>query len=254
MARVIAILVTLTGLVYSGANASASCMTDGQGPCNRFWKAEAVFVAKVLDKIPIREWAPSGALLPSEIMFGNSNARLQVRVAEAFRGVEAGAVLTLFAPDDVCGSVDARDGGESFVYASRNMAGELWAAGCGVSGPLENADADLEYARSVTSRGPEGFVFGDVFRRTDTYGDSRDFSAMAGIRVIVSGGGFHAEVVTDDEGNYSITVPDIGPYKVEVIRPTGFVAWWDRSDETVTLPDRRGCYRVPFQLKPSGQD
>jgi hypothetical protein len=240
----------MIGLFPAARPASALCGTDGQGPCYRYWESEAVFVAKVLDMVTIQP--PDRLEPPPGMVWIGGNYRLQVRIAEAFRGVSAGTVMTLFAPGGVCGGVDAANGGELFIYATRNKAGELWAQGCGMSRPLELASADLAYARSVTSQGPSGVVFGDVFQRTDSYG--RDFSPMSGVRVRVSSGTFYAEVATDDEGNYSIIVPHAGPFIVEVLKTKGFAAWRDRSQEAVTLPDARGCFRVNFQLKPQARN
>jgi hypothetical protein len=239
----LAVLVMLT--VCDASPVSAVCVTDGQGPCYRFWKTEAVFVAKVVQKEPLTP-APAS----SEFVALGGNYRLNVVVVEGFRGVKTGTQLILFAPDGVCGGVGANDGEELFVYASHNKSGELWAHGCGESKPVENAQADLAYARSVTNHGPSALIYGDVFERLDKYGDYRDFTAMQGIRIRVSNARFQGEATTDREGNYSIDVPDGGAYLVEVGVPRGYAVWWDEAKVSVDVPDRRGCFAQRFQLKP----
>jgi hypothetical protein len=177
---------------------------------------------------------------------------LQGIVAEAFRGVVLGEQLTLFAPDGECGGVNAADGGELFLYASRNKDGELWAQGCGASGPLENADADLAYARSVNEHGPAALLFGDVYQIDDRHDDERQFTPMFGVLVRVVGTNFAAEAFTDEEGNYSITLPGSGAYTVEALPPDGFaerVGGVTRFD----IADPRSCYRSPFQLQRNGR-
>lgn len=231
----------------NASSAFAACGDDGQGPCYRFWKVDAVFVAKVLDTVPLREETDPE---PAPGTFTSvANYRLQVRVAEAFRGVTAGDVMTLFAPDGVCGGVHAEDGGELFVYASRNTKGELWAQGCGVSKPLEEADADLAYARSVSEIGPSPLIYGDVFQFEDRTGGPEGFSAMGGVLVRVYGRDFEAETLTDQDGNYSMTLPGSGSFRIEVILPDGFADRLGNGTVRFEIEDRRSCYNVPFQLR-----
>jgi hypothetical protein len=247
MAGVIRFLIAAAILLSVARPSQALCVTDGQGPCYRFWKVEAVFVAKILDKVPLPE--PGGEPAPPDTIRVGENYRLQVQVVEAFRGVTAGAMMTLFAPDGVCGGVNAENGGELFIYAGRNKSGELWAQGCGVSKRLEEAEDDLAYARSVTGHGPSALVYGDVYHREDRDGDS-DFAAMAGVRVRVSGEYFTAEAETDAEGNYAITLPGTGLYSIEVIPPEGFVDRFRNAGVArFEIADPRSCFSVPFQLQ-----
>ena len=238
-------------VLFNASSAFASCGTDGQGPCYRFWKVDAVFVAKVLDKVPLRA-ATDPEPSPGTVVIVE-NYRLQVRVAVAFRGVKAGDVMTLFAPDGVCGGVNAEDGGELFIYASRNKNGELWAQGCGVSKPLEEADADLAYARSVSVIGPSPLIYGDVFQHEDRTGGPEDFSAMGGVQVRVHSRDFEAETFTDRDGNYSITLPGSGSYTIEVIPPRGFADRLGNGAVRFEIGDRRSCFNVPFQLRRNGR-
>jgi hypothetical protein len=235
------VIATAFAVLGSASNASAVCVTDGQGPCFRFWKVDAVFVAKLTAKERHQPGDPFA-----------ENYRLQVIVVEAFRGVAQGARLTLFASDGVCGGVNAEDGGELFVYGSRNENGELWAQGCGESKPLEDAEADLAYARSVNEGGPAALVYGDVHQVEDVFGDARDFSVMGGVLVRVIGKNFVAEALTDADGNYAITLPGSGSYKIEALPPDGF-AYRIGGAETFEIGDRRSCYRAPFQLKLNGR-
>jgi hypothetical protein len=228
-------------VLVNASTASAVCVTDGQGPCYRFWKVDAVFVAKVIAKERHRSGDPFGG-----------NYQLQVIVAEAFRGVAIGERVTLFAPDGVCGGVNAADGGELFIYASRNKDDELWAQGCGDSGPLEDADADLAYARSVNEHGPAALVYGDVYQIDDRYDDERQFTPMSGVLLRVVGKNFAAEAFSDEEGNYAIILPGSGAYTIEALPPDGFAerfAGVTRFD----IADRRSCYRAPFQLQRNGR-
>ena len=247
MVRILLSLVV--ACVLLSGSAEASCVTDGQGPCYRYWKVDAVFVAKVLEKVSL---PIPGLEVPEGMIAVGGDARLRVLVVEAFRGVKAGATLTMSAPDDVCAGIDAEDGGELFIYASKNKKGDLWAQGCGVSHPLEDAEADLAYARSVTNGGPPALVYGDVHLREDTYGDSRDFSALTGVRVRVTGKNFVAETETDQEGNYAITLPGSGTYSIDVITEEGLVNWFP-EDRQFEIDDPRSCYRAMIQMRTNGR-
>jgi hypothetical protein len=244
----IRILIAAAVLLVSARPSSASCVGYLQGPCNRFWNVETVFVAKVIDKVPLPE--PDLEVQPEyEVIL---KYRLQVRVVEAFRGVKAGAVMTLFAFRDE-GGVDAEDGSELFIYASRNKTGELWARGC-LSRTLERADADLAYARSVSGHGPPALVYGDVTHaEEDDDGDFLGFAAMAGVRVRVAGKDFTVETQTDAEGNYAITLAAAGQYSIEVIPPEGFADESHDGPVRFEIADPRACHRAQFQLQLDGR-
>ena len=247
-AAVFRILIAAAILFAAARPSVASCITDGQGPCYRYWNVEAVFVAKVIEMTPFR----IERLDPGVVYLGG-DYRLRVIVVEAFRGVEGGATVTLFAPDGVCGGINAENGGELFVYALRNKSGELWAQGCGVSGPLERAAADLAYARSVHAQGPAAVFYGDVVQREDLTGGPADFSPMAGVRIRVRGVNFEAETETDDKGNYSLTLPGAGKYTAETMPPPGLANRFGDRPIAFELADRRACYRGDFQLQLNGR-
>jgi hypothetical protein len=232
------VLIAAAMLLCVARGASASCLNDGQGPCHHFWTSDAVFVARVIELERLPQSIPG-------------NARARVRVVEAFRGIDANTTIELFleAGDDGFG-FRWDSPAELFIYASRNARGELWAApGCGPSKVLSSAQEDIAYARSLSaSGGPAGMVHGEVHERSDL--DTGRFAALEGVRVRVTGKGFRAEATTDAEGTYAITLPGAGEYRIAVVAPAGLV---DRHDSPVRfdIADRRACFSVLFQLRPS---
>jgi hypothetical protein len=83
----LALLASAWLLILSPRPAFATCVTDNQGPCYRYWHTDAVLLGEVRDSVQLGEQTVEGFSLCRTY-------RLRVEVLEGFRGVgAAGAVV-----------------------------------------------------------------------------------------------------------------------------------------------------------------
>ncbi len=234
----LALLVGVWLLTLSARSAFAMCVTDNQGSCYRYWHTDAVLLGEVRDSVQVGEQTVEGFSL-------GRTYRLRVEVLEGFRGVgAAGAVVSIESSTGECG-FHVEDGERVFFYATRRKDATLGATM--YSRRFEDAEDDLDYARSAAAGTAAARVYGDVLHRDDTVVDSSPFTPLANVTVRVRGVGFDAKVTTDDEGHYSILLPGAGRYEVTVDPPPGMAQAFP-SKSSIAIGKPQECMLANFQL------
>jgi len=196
-----------------------------------YWSAAAVFVGRV-----------------EAVKREGTNRTLSFAVVESFRGVSSSTLdAALVMPrQEYCQSFGR--GSEYLIYAERRPDGMLQVNACGRTRRIEDAGADLEYARAVRQgTASPGYITGGVIvgHRTLsgkaiaaigsapmlTVNLQKDGAVVATTKT--SGGGF---------GWYRIDSPGAGTYRVSFGVPDGFYA--DEPSREITLRDGRACTDV----------
>ena len=228
----------LVTLLANARPAAGACVSDGQGPCYRYWKADAVLLGQVTEKVLIKK-----------DVWGNSY-RLRVAVMEAFRGVGPGeSSVTLGVYDGECG-LEVNVGDQMLFYGFRRKDGTLGASSD--STPFEDADEGLAYARLARRNAATAMVYGSVVQREENPEDIDSFTSLSGVTVHVRGEDFDATSVTDEDGRYSVQLPDAGTYEIEVVSPEG-LANRGPLPASFALRNAQDCFNVDFQLTTNGR-
>ena len=150
-------------------------------------------------------------------------------------------------------------GHEYFVYAqrsdgaSRPGARDLTTNLCSGIRPIEDAGADLAYAREVKQgAAPTGFVSGSisVVQRTLAGKAVGSMASPPAIPVTVSHGDATDTTVTE-RGEFRVAGRGAGTYRVSVHVPDAFYS--DTPAMTVTLRDPRSCAHVGVALHDNGR-
>ena len=211
-------------------------------PCAAYWKADAVFVGRV------------------EAVKRSGNTRVaSFAVLDGFHGVTSNVtdVATTPVAQEYCPALKV--GHEYFVYARRSdTPGRSSTDGvslCSLTREVEDAGADLSYARDVRQGiAPPGFIAGRVFRVPRTLaGKSTGIIEewLPNIAVTVSRDGAIHTVVTYAGGGFRVDNPGAGTYRISVEVPERFYS--DAPVTTVMLRDPRSCADVGVALHDNGR-
>ncbi len=140
------------------------------------------------------------------------------------------------------------------MYASRSgEAGALVVSSCARTRPVEDAAADLAYARSVSDgTAPSGRITGQVLLgRRDLSGKTLSVAEpIPGVIVRISREGFTDTIATNEAGDFEVEGRGAGAYNVSVDVPDGYYA--DVPSTVVDLRDARGCADASVTLYSNG--
>lgn len=234
MRHLISALVLFIALDPARANASMGCPTP-RPACDEFGRAAAVFAGTVA------RFQGGGVIFA---------------VTESFRGVTTDEVVLRF--EGVSGGPNFEVGRSYFVYASASPTGDhLVAPGCGRSGPLEQANEDVEYGRLLMAGGTSGEIFGTVWQ---TVRDERATGNLprggrrvwSGVPVMLrSGTGEVLTSLTGPDGRYSFASPPAGAYTIDVMAPDS--AYNPYRKLPLDLTDARACRTWDIELRSNGR-
>jgi protocatechuate 3,4-dioxygenase beta subunit len=206
-------------------------------PCSAYWADAAVFVGRV-----------------ESVTREAGTRRVRLAVVESFRGVSASTVDVLTGPAGQRCSLPFKPGREYLVYASHSApAGDLTATACSRTRGIEDAGADLAYARAIKDGAPvPGRITGQVLLgRRDIDGRAlRMAEPIANVNVRLTKDDGADVVTTNQAGDFAIEARSAGNYTVRVDVPDGYYA--DHPSSTVELRDARGCADVRTTLYPNG--
>lgn len=229
-------------LFLFGAPMSWACSCIGPLPaCSVYTATDSLFVGQVME-IVNRERPPDQD--PGSFSFSSRLVRFSIQ--ERFRGALGSIVeiATGMGGGD-CG-FPFKVGETYLVYASVLKSGQLCAGICSRTQSLENASADLEFLRSLSSQPPGGTIFGKVMFR-DESSQNRQDAPMPAARVDISGP-TSAKVLTDAQGNYSFRSLPPGKYAVNFELPKDFLS----QSFNISVADRT-CSEVNEYASPAGE-
>ena len=205
-------------------------------PCAAFWNASSVFAGRV-----------------ESVARAGQERRVTFTVLERYRGVEASAVTVVLDSATAC-AARFRQGREFVVYARQRADGSPLVADCSRTREIDDAAADLAYARSVldgsagvgtiggqvvvTNRDLAGRVAGPVVPAAD-------------ISVRIARGGETERTVTNHAGDFSLAVRGAGSYDVTLDVPARYYA--EAANTTIGLSDPRACGAIELRLAYDGR-
>ena len=215
-------------------------------PCAAYWNAAAVFVGRV-----------------EAVKRSGSSRVASFAVLDGFHGVTSSVIDVATTPATRESCPPLKVGREYFVYAQRvEAAGSSAAAAlattlCSLTREVEDAGADLAYARAAKQgNAPAGFISGSVFVFPRTLaGTHAGLAALppTAITVTVSHDDATDTTVTD-RGGFRVASRGAGTYRVSVSVPEHFYS--DAPVSTVTLRDPRSCATLtsPFTTTATSPD
>lgn len=201
--------------------------------CEDFWKASAVFVGDV-----------------RSIVDTDDPDRLAVTftvVEPLYRITESDATLVTPRPNERCGWA-FETGRRYIVYADRGDGVRQTTDLCGRTRPIEDADGDVVYARSMQNLRPtHSTVTGWVTRTASLADPTAGAGPVANIGVTLDGADA-SRVWTNENGRFEIlTLP--GEHAISVAAPPGYLV--DVKPSRLSIPDPRACAIVIVTLKPA---
>jgi len=204
-------------------------------PCEAYWAADAVFAGRVTAVRRI------------------GTARLvSLTVVEGFRGVAESSVDALMDTSASPCRVAFKVGGEYVVYATRSAGGGLSVV-CSRTRDVEDAGADLSYARDIRGGKPApGFVGGRVLVHPLNLSGkpAGPPTPAAGITVTIARNTVSETAVTDAGGEFRVPIQAPGSYRVTVGVPQRFYS--GDPEAVVAITDPRGCANVSAMLHDDG--
>src|SRR5687767_14824656 len=203
MRRLLLIVISLACIPFvTGEARACSCLEYDTPVCAAYWRADAVFVGLLRDKTPVDKTADT--IIP--------HATLHFIVEQPFKGVAA----TQLNVETMSGtSCDMRfDVGKRYlIYASLDPHNnnQLFAGPCTRTNEAKYAEADLDYIRAVTQQGVKESIAGRFLLHRHV--------VMPGLKITVQGGDKTFETTTDEKGDFSVSLPASGNYKVRASVP-----------------------------------
>jgi hypothetical protein len=218
-----------------------ACQCAGEGkPCEEYWKASIVFAGLVTG---------SATVTLKEGDYTTYKRVVDIKVDHAYKGIGGSEVQVLTGMGDSDCGYGFRVGEKYLVYAFRTEDNKLETSICTRTGPLSEADEDLDYIRGI-SRAPRGsLIFGEVSRR-DQYAEDGQSKPVEGVKITIQGQSKRIEVVTDSKGQYKASGLPPGTYKLKIKPPEGLSIYNPESETTVS---DRGCAEVGFWVEPDTQ-
>jgi len=143
-----------------------------------------------------------------------------VRVEEAFKGVEAGQEVTLHQPVNSC-SPNYAEGERILFYLHPTKEAKAWVAeGCHRSRPVAGAADDLLFLHALPESLKRTRLSGEVelYEQSPAEGFRRQ-RPLAGVRAAIAGQSGATEAITDGDGVYEVYGLPAGTCKVEINVP-----------------------------------
>jgi hypothetical protein len=243
MAR--AACVALFLMLLPGIRPAEACKCQSQAPpCAEYWKAAAIFRGRV-DAVT-RSHDSTGDPLNSRLV--------TFSVLESLKGVESRPTIEVrtAGSNAACGFSFVA-GREYVVYAWSEPDGRLATGRCSRTRPIDEAHADLSYARSVGAGGTAlGRISGRVVLRTRDLSRARDREQpMPGIDVMLRRGEILVSARTGATGMFAVEGLEAGSYTASLDLPGSFNV--EMTPKRVELPDARGCAVADAVVHPDGR-
>lgn len=233
--------VTAFALVLCASSAALGCSCAPDRPtCEAFGSSQAVFVGKVVGAKEHRQHKnEDGTTSIYEV------GEIYFKVEQSFFGTRGSrAVIHSGTGGGDCGYWFVK-GERYLVYAYGESKDELWTSICSRTKPLENAEEDLGFLRTMPRKGSGVRVYGTVAAtlRDPKSPDRRTPKPLAGIVVKVVGKQT-VDGVTDVKGEYELTGLPPGRYKIYAEVPEYYYRgeYWEREVEVAD----RGCVGEDF--------
>ena len=226
-------------LLILAATVATAASAQTVAPCEAYWNAAAVLVGRV-----------------ESVKRKGADRVLSLVVVDPFRGVSSRRFDAVLIVPRSGSCLSFTPASEYVIYAERRVPDGAWVVNaCGRTRPMDDAGADVEYARAVRQgTAASGYVTGHVsvgFRTITSRLVGRVRSAPIVTVTLTKGDIAVATTQTSgDAGWYRIDTPAAGAYRVSVTVPDGFYV--DDAAHDVMHPDPRACAGVDVVLYDDG--
>lgn len=200
--------------------ARCTCISPKRPPCEVWWQTSAIFVGRVTRMRTVTDETEDGQERQSQIV--------TLRVQERWQGVEGerDVEVRTGAGGGDCG-FDFRRDGVYLVYANASvLSGRLETGICSRTSPVEEAEVDLAYLRSLDDAEETISLYGMVYRERQTvpFGEEPDGPLDPGgplpdVRVQLRGDEMSVSTRSDSEGWYEIEGLPEGTYDIHLEGP-----------------------------------
>jgi hypothetical protein len=184
--------------------------------CAQFWRSDAVFVGQVLDTKPLKR-------KPDDVY---TYVMSRFMVQETFRGVSGPIVNVGTAANTLC-EPKFKKGKRYLVYASLDdKTNQLFSGMCNGTTLAVDIDESLKELRKLAHREVGESISGLV--------KTRGYEGLAGVAVEVISDGKTFKAMTTKYGEFSVSLPSPGSFKVRVSVPY-VVQLMDSSNDGFTV-------------------
>jgi hypothetical protein len=184
--------------------------------CAQFWRSDAVFVGQVLDIKPLKR-------KPDDVY---TYVMSHFMVQESFRGVSGPIVVVGTATNTLC-EPKFKKGKRYLIYASLgDKTNQLFAGMCNGTTLAVDIDESVKELRKLAHREVEESISGLI--KTHRY------QGLPGIAVEVTSNDKTFKTMTNKYGEFSISLPSPGSFKVRVSLPYA-VQLMDSSDDDLAV-------------------
>ena len=191
---------------------ACTCIEYGTPVCAVYWRSDAVFVGQLRDITPPDH--KSTDTLPT--------ATLHFIVEQPFRGITTATVDVGTLSGTSC-DMNFVKGKRYLIYADRESnSNQLFAGPCSRTTELGNAVDDLNYIRSLTQQGVTESIAGRVLRMR--------YDPMPGVKIEVRNENKIFETISDQKGDFSVSLAGPGTYTVKVLVPSSVSVLATRDD------------------------
>ena len=209
---------------------ACSCMRPGP-PCAYFGKASAIFLGRVVGSAERKSYTDADG---NKTVYDVGTIRFLVQ--ENFLGAPGYEVeIHSGTGGGDCGYWFRRN--ESYVvYAYRSeQDNKLYTNICTRTAHVSQAEEDLAYLRGLANAKPGATLYGRLLRLVGDpeHGPYSEGPKMAGVKVVVTGGGKTIETATNEAGEYKVTGLPAGDYDAFPRLPEnlGAVSSHDKRDD-----------------------
>jgi hypothetical protein len=243
MKPLITLLVLVAMLVFGASEVEACTCMAPRPPCEAYWTTEAMFRGRVDAIGPVEESGESG---------GKSRT-VRFTVLESFKGVASASVdVKTPAGGASCGYRFAW-GREYLVHAAADARGALRTSACTRTRPVDRAQDDLAYARSIAKGGsPLGRISGRVLLFTrDLLARRYRTRPLSGAVVTIRRDAFSVGARSNRAGDFAVTGLDPGSYTVSLEMEGSYRV--DVHPDPVVIRDVRACAVADAGVYPDGR-
>jgi hypothetical protein len=250
-------LALTTVLLPIAARPAEACSCFANPPCAAVWKADAVFVGTVIDRVQ----EPVGGSISWTVYSVAVNQRLH-RAVDSFIALVPGnrpspeqieASKSHSALSWVGSSCDFNlELGRQYIIYARKTADRRWTTSlCSGTKLVEGAAEDLDYIAAIPAAQPTGRVYGIIERTVVSPRNpaSAEVRPASGVTVALTSADARLTATTDSEGKLDIRVPP-GEYTIAPVMPQAVRVYGAPVRASVPA---RGCVPVHFSLTSNGR-
>lgn len=239
-----------------GVRSAEACSCFANPPCAAVWKADAVFVGTVVDRVqePVGgsiSWTVHKVAVDQRLhgaidtlvtlVPGNRPSAEQIAASKSHGALWVGSTCDF--------EFDA--GRRYLIYARRTADGRWTTSICSGTKPVDEAAEDLEYLATIPTAQPTGRVYGTIERTIVDPLDRTTWKTVpaTGVTLSLANDSNRLTVKADAQGRVDVQVPP-GEYSIAPVVPETVRVYGGPPQASVPA---RGCTPISFSLYSNGR-